>query len=76
MIDIARDPRWGRLVEGFGEDPYLSSILAKVSVEAFQGKSLTDKTSMLATGKHYVGYGASQGGRDYFTVDLSSRTLW
>ncbi|HBM14754.1 MAG TPA: beta-glucosidase BglX [Lentisphaeria bacterium] len=76
MVDIARDPRWGRIVEGFGEDPYLASQFAKLSVEAFQGSDLGDETSMLATAKHYVGYGAVQAGRDYFTVDLSKRTLW
>lgn len=76
MLDIARDPRWGRIVEGFGEDPYLTSQMGKASVEAFQGSSLKDDESILATGKHYVGYGAVQAGRDYFTVDLSRRTLW
>lgn len=75
MVDIARDPRWGRIVEGFGEDPYLTSLMGVSSVKAFQGSDYSERTSMLATAKHYVGYGAVQAGRDYFTVDLSERTL-
>lgn len=75
MLDIARDPRWGRIVEGFGEDPYLTSVMGVVSVKAFQGDDYSERTSMMATAKHYVGYGAAQAGRDYFTVDLSERTL-
>ncbi len=75
MVDIARDPRWGRIVEGFGEDPYLTSVMGVASVKAFQGNSYSEETSMLATAKHYVGYGAVQAGRDYFTVDISERTL-
>lgn len=76
MLDIARDPRWGRVVESFGEDPYLVSVMGKASVEAFQGKSLSEKNSVMATAKHYVGYGAVQAGREYYTVDISKRALW
>lgn len=76
MLDIARDPRWGRVVESFGEDPYLASVMGKVSVEAFQGKSFSEKDSVMATAKHYVGYGAVQAGREYYTVDISKRELW
>lgn len=75
MLDISRDPRWGRVVEGNGEDPHLSSVLAKAEIEAFQG-NLSDKNSIMATAKHFVGYGDVQAGREYYTVDLSNRTLW
>lgn len=75
MLDIARDPRWGRIVEGKGEDPHLASVLAKAEVEAFQG-NYSSKNNIMATAKHFVGYGAVQAGRDYYTVDLSNRTLW
>ena len=75
MVDIARDPRWGRIVEGSGEDPYLGSIFAAARVEGFQGENLDDKTSIAACPKHYVAYGAAEGGRDYNTVDISERTL-
>ncbi len=75
MVNIARDPRWGRIVEGSGEDPYLGSIFAAARVEGFQGESFDDKTSIAACPKHYVAYGAAEGGRDYNTVDISERTL-
>lgn len=75
MVDIARDPRWGRIVEGSGEDPYLGSVMASARVRGFQGASLNAPTSMLATAKHYLCYGAAEGGRDYNTVDVSERTL-
>jgi len=75
MVDIARDARWGRVVEGAGEDPYLGSILATAQVRGYQGASLADATSILATAKHFVGYGAAQGGRDYDSADISDRTL-
>jgi beta-glucosidase len=75
MVDIARDPRWGRIVEGSGEDPYLGSVLARARVRGFQGEDPTDPTTLLATAKHYVAYGAAEGGRDYNTVDVSERTL-
>ena len=75
MIDIARDPRWGRIVEGAGEDPYLGSIMAAAYVRGYQGRNLKGKGTIAATAKHYVAYGAAQAGRDYNTVDISERTL-
>ncbi len=75
MVDIARDARWGRIVEGAGEDPYLGSAMAAARVRGFQGASLSDTASVMATAKHFAAYGAAQAGRDYNTVDLSERTL-
>ncbi|WP_200935028.1 beta-glucosidase BglX [Brevundimonas sp. Leaf363] len=75
MVDIARDARWGRVVEGAGEDPYLGSILATAQVRGYQGASLADPSSIIATAKHFVGYGAANGGRDYDSADISERTL-
>lgn len=75
MVDIARDPRWGRIAEGAGEDPYLGSIMARALVEGFQGEDLSDLNSIVACPKHYVAYGGAEGGRDYNTVDISERTL-
>lgn len=75
MVDIARDPRWGRIVEGSGEDPYLGSVFASARVEGFQGEKLDDKTSIAACPKHYAAYGGAEGGKDYNTVDISERTL-
>jgi beta-glucosidase len=75
MVDIARDPRWGRVVEGAGEDPYLGSVLAAARVRGFQGDDLAAPDTMLATAKHFVGYGAAEGGRDYDVADISERTL-
>lgn len=65
MIDISRDSRWGRIAESFGEDPHLTSVLTVASVRGYQGDSLKDPTSIAATAKHFVGYGAAEGGRDY-----------
>ena len=65
MIDISRDSRWGRITESFGEDPHLTSVLTVASVRGYQGDSLKDPTSIAATAKHFVGYGAAEGGRDY-----------
>jgi beta-glucosidase len=80
MVDIARDPRWGRIVEGSGEDPYLGGIMAAARVRGFQGgdsaMNLGANDAMLATAKHFAAYGAAEGGRDYNTVELSERTLW
>lgn len=70
-IDIARDPRWGRTSEGFGEDTYLVSRIAKVMVQAFQGKSPSAPDSVMASAKHFAMYGAVEGGRDYNSVDMS-----
>ena len=75
MVDIARDPRWGRIVEGAGEDPYLGSMMARAYVRGYQGENLNDAHSMAACAKHYVAYGAAEAGRDYNTVDMSERQL-
>ncbi len=78
MVDIARDGRWGRIVEGAGEDPFLGSRLAEARVQGFQGGSLTGlaaDTTIVATAKHFAGYGFAEGGRDYNTTDFSERTL-
>ncbi len=75
MLDIARDSRWGRIAESPGEDPYLASILGKAYVEGFQGDSLNDPTSIAACAKHYIGYGAAIGGRDYNTTIISKPLL-
>jgi beta-glucosidase len=68
MIDIARDPRWGRVAETLGEDPYLTGTLGAAMVRGFQGESLSGADSLAACAKHYVGYGAAEGGRDYNTT--------
>ncbi len=75
MVDIARDPRWGRIVEGAGEDPYLGSVMAAARVRGFQGDDLAAVDTVLATAKHFVAYGAAEGGRDYNTAEVSERTL-
>ncbi|MDU9026879.1 beta-glucosidase BglX [Pseudomonas mediterranea] len=75
MVDITRDPRWGRVVEGAGEDPFLGSALAASRVRGFRGEDAPDTEKMLSTAKHFVGYGAAEGGRDYNTSDISERTL-
>ena len=75
MVDIARDARWGRIVEGAGEDPYLGSAIAAAYVRGYQGARLDDPQSILACMKHFVGYGASEAGRDYNSVDMSERVL-
>ncbi len=76
MIDVARDPRWGRVAEGYGEDPYLNAVYCAASVKGYQGKSLSDSTTVAACLKHYVGYGASEAGRDYVYTEISPQTLW
>ncbi|HXL34854.1 MAG TPA: glycoside hydrolase family 3 N-terminal domain-containing protein, partial [Gemmatimonadales bacterium] len=75
MVDIARDPRWGRIAEGSGEDPYLGSAMAAARVRGFQGTDPRAPDAVLATVKHFAAYGGAEGGRDYNTVDLSERTL-
>lgn len=75
MMDIARDPRWGRIAEGFGEDPYLGSILAAAMVRGFQGDDLAAPDTIAACAKHFAAYGAAEGGRDYNTVNLSENRL-
>ena len=75
MIDISRDPRWGRIAESLGEDSYLASQLAVAMVEGFQGKNLVDADTIAATAKHFAGYGASESGRDYATVNIPENEL-
>jgi len=75
MIDIARDPRWGRITEGAGEDPYLGSVMAAARVRGFQGDDVAAPDHIIACLKHYVAYGAAIAGRDYNSVDMSERTL-
>ena len=75
MVDIARDPRWGRVVEGTGEDPFLGAALASAKVQGFHGAGPPDPSFMLATAKHFVTYGAAEGGRDYNVADVSERTV-
>lgn len=75
MVDVTRDPRWGRVVEGAGEDPYLGARIAEAQVKGFQGDSLFDSDTIIACMKHFIGYGAGEGGRDYNTVDMSEGTL-
>ncbi|MFZ0828936.1 MAG: beta-glucosidase BglX [Verrucomicrobiia bacterium] len=75
MVDLARDPRWGRIAEGFGEDPWLGMLDAAASVRGFQGTNVADPDRVVACLKHYVGYGAAEGGRDYNTTEISEYTL-
>ncbi len=75
MMDIARDPRWGRIAEGFGEDPYLASAMAAAMVRGFQGDDLSAPNTIAACAKHYVGYGAGEGGRDYDTANIPEGLL-
>jgi beta-glucosidase len=75
MVDIARDPRWGRVAEGFGEDPYLASAMSAAMVRGYQGDSLDAPDSIAACAKHYVGYGAAEGGRDYNTTWIPENLL-
>lgn len=75
MIDISRDPRWGRIAESCGEDPYLTAVMGAAMVKGFQGDSLNDPTSIAACAKHFVGYGAAESGRDYNSTFLTERQL-
>ena len=75
MMDIARDARWGRIAESFGEDPYLASRFAVAMVKGFQTEDLSDPTAMAACAKHFVGYGAAEGGRDYNTTLIPEREM-
>lgn len=75
MLDIVRDPRWGRVIESSGEDPFLTSQMAKAVVKGFQGDDPAAADSLVACAKHFVGYGASEGGRDYDTTEISANTL-
>lgn len=76
MVDIARDGRWGRCAEGYGEDPYTASVFCAASVRGYQGDDISDSTRVAACIKHYIGYGASEGGRDYVPTEISRQTLW
>ena len=76
MVDIGRDPRWGRVMEGAGEDPYLASLIAYARVKGFQGNGLGNIDALMACAKHFAAYGAAVGGRDYNSVDMSERQLW
>ena len=76
MVDVGRDPRWGRVMEGAGEDPYLGSEIARARVRGFQTDDLSADNSIMATAKHFAGYGFSESGRDYNTVDFGTRTLF
>lgn len=76
MIDVARDPRWGRVAEGYGEDPYTNGVFAAASVRGYQGDDMAAENRMAACLKHYVGYGASEAGRDYVYTEISAQTLW
>lgn len=75
MVDISRDPRWGRVMEGAGEDTYLGSLIAEARVKGFQGKGLGQVDAIMACAKHFAAYGAAEGGRDYNTTDMSMRRL-
>jgi beta-glucosidase len=76
MVDLSRDPRWGRISEGSGEDPYLGSEIAKAMVRGFQGNDLSANNTMMSCVKHYALYGASEAGRDYNTVDMSRQRMY
>src|SRR5258705_3687421 len=74
-VGISRDPRWGRVMEGAGEDTYLGSLIAKARIRGFQGKGLGNTDAVMACAKHFAAYGAAVGGRDYNSVDMSLRQL-
>ena len=76
MVDISRDARWGRVMEGAGEDPFLGSLIAAARVRGFQGEDLSEHNTIAATAKHFAGYGFAESGRDYNTVDISKNTLY
>lgn len=76
MIDVARDGRWGRVAEGYGEDPYTNAAFSAASVRGYQGKNLADGKQVAACLKHYIGYGASEAGRDYVYTEISNQSLW
>lgn len=76
MLDVARDARWGRISEGYGEDTYANSAFAVAAVKGYQGNNLADKYTIAACLKHYIGYSLSEGGRDYHYSDISNQTLW
>lgn len=75
MMDIARDPRWGRIAEGYGEDPFLAKQMVKAAVEGYQSSNLSDITAMAACAKHFAGYSAPEGGRDYNICYIPENTF-
>ncbi len=75
MLDLSRDPRWGRIVEGTGEDPYLGALFARASIKGFQTENISSPESIVACAKHFVGYGAAEGGRDYNHAEISDYSL-
>ncbi|MFD1255943.1 beta-glucosidase BglX [Mucilaginibacter terrae] len=76
MVDISRDPRWGRIMEGAGEDPYLGSVIASARVKGLQGERLGSTDAIMACAKHFIAYGAAIAGRDYNAVEMSEHELW
>ena len=76
MVDVARDPRWGRVMEGYGEDVFLTSEFCRAAVRGYQGADLSDEGTIAACLKHFVGYAASEAGRDYVYTEISDQTLW
>lgn len=76
MVDVARDSRWGRVSEGYGEDTYANSVFGVAAIQGYQGKKLSEKYTIAACLKHFVGYSLSEGGRDYHYTDVSKQTLW
>jgi beta-glucosidase len=76
MIDVARDPRWGRVAEGYGEDPYVNGVFGAATVRGYQGAGLSSQDAVASCLKHFVGYGASEAGRDYVYTEISRPTLW
>ncbi|ONG06723.1 beta-glucosidase [Klebsiella pneumoniae] len=76
MVDVSRDPRWGRASEGFGEDTYLTTMMGQAMVESMQGKSPADRYSVMTSVKHFAAYGAVEGGKEYNTVDMSPQRLF
>ncbi|WP_303685911.1 glycoside hydrolase family 3 N-terminal domain-containing protein, partial [Nonlabens dokdonensis] len=76
MVDISRDARWGRVMEGAGEDPYLGSLIAKARIKGFQGEDLSSRESIIACAKHFAAYGFPEGGREYNNADLGTSTLY
>ena len=73
---MARDPRWGRVAEGYGEDPYTNAVFGVASIKGYQGEDMSDSKRVAACLKHYIGYGASEAGRDYVYTEISNQTLW
>lgn len=76
MVDVAHDPRWGRVMEGYGEDPYLTSVMCRAAVRGYQGDDMSGDGKIAACLKHFVGYAASEAGRDYVYTEISDQTLW